>query len=108
MRESGKKAPPPVVRTSRAKAAPAAANDQGEMPLAELASAVLSRQVRPRAADIRRLAEAVLASAAPASGKLAKASSKKKKKDKEALAPKAESGKKGKKQAKIPGQKTKK
>lgn len=73
-----------------AKAVPPAANDAGELGLADLARAVLAREIkRPRIAEIRRLAEAVLA----AEGKRAK---KKAKKD----------GKK--KLAKIPGQKGKK
>lgn len=40
---------------------PAPANDAGELTLAELARGVLAREIRPRAGDVRRLAEAVLA-----------------------------------------------
>lgn len=57
----------PVARTRTAKAeAPVAANDPGELTLAALAKGILAREIRPRTADIRRLAEAVLAPAAPA------------------------------------------
>jgi hypothetical protein len=48
-------------------------------PLEELACGILSRAIKPRAADIRRLAEAVLAKAAK---KAKKADGKKKKKKK--------------------------
>ena len=81
---SGTKAPGRTGPKPAQTAAPIPANDQGELKLAALARAILSRELRPRTADIRRLAEAVLAMKA-------------KKKDKKA-----------KKLARIPGQKAKK
>jgi hypothetical protein len=94
------------------------ANDQGELSLTDLATGILSKEVRPRAADIRRLAEAVLAPAAPAAGKKPKAAKKakdeapkkdgKKKKARAADTAKPAAKKDGKKLAKIPGAKTKK
>lgn len=69
---------------------PPPANDAGELDLADLARAVLTREIkRPRIADVRRLAEAVLAAA-----------------DKRARKKSKKGGKK--KLAKIPGQKGKK
>ena len=68
---------------------PAAGSDHGQLKLAALARAILDRTIRPRTADIRRLAEAVL----------------------DAKAAKAKKGRPGggkkrnKKLAKIPGQK---
>lgn len=79
-----------AVAAKPAKAVPPPANDAGELDLADFARAVIAREIkRPRIADIRRLAEAVLA----AEEKRAKKKSKK-------------GGKK--KLAKIPGQKGKK
>ena len=89
--------------TTGAKARPVAAkvaDDRDQVPLADLARGVLSKEIRPRAADVRRLAEAVLAGSA-----------KKARKD----ARKAQAAKDGRKKdkskkklAKIPGQQTKK
>jgi hypothetical protein len=42
-------------------AVPAPANDRGDLSLADLARGVLAREFRPRVAELRRLAEAVLA-----------------------------------------------
>jgi len=81
-------------------AAPQPANDQGELSLADLARGVLSKEIRPRVGDIRRLAEAALAGA-DGKPKKAKADGGKKK-DKTRSDDKG--GKKNKKQAKIPGQ----
>ena len=69
--------------------APAPADNRDELSIAELARGVLSKDIRPRTGDVRRLAEAVLAGAKPKKKK-AKADGKKAK------------GKK--KLAKIPGQ----
>ena len=69
--------------------APATPADQGEMTVADLARGVLARELKPRTADVRRLAEAVLA----------------KKAKKKAGAKSA--GKKARKLAKIPGQRKK-
>ena len=86
-----------------AKARPAVAkpaDERDQMSPAELARGVLSKEIRPRAGDIRRLAEAVLAGSAKKARKAArKAQAEKggKKKDKSK-----------KKLAKIPGQQTKK
>jgi len=66
----------------------APANDPSELSLADLARKILAREIRPRVADIRRLAEAVLAA-------------------EEKRARKKAGGKKH-KLAKIPGQKGKK
>jgi hypothetical protein len=79
----------------RAPPAPAPADTRDALSLPELARGVLSKDVRPRAVDVRRLAEAVLAgpSAKPKKDKKVKADGKKAK---------------GKKLAKIPGQKAKK
>lgn len=74
-------------------AVPAPANDEGELALADLARGIVAREIRPRTADIRRLAEAVLA----AEEKRARKKAGGKKKD----------GKK-RKLAKIPGQRAKK
>ena len=69
--------------------APAALPDQADMAVDDLARAVLDRRIkRPRIASVRRLAEALLARKAR----------KAKKKDKKAE-------KKGRKLARIPGQK---
>lgn len=94
-------------------AAPVAANDQGELTLTALAKGILAREIRPRSADIRRLAEAVLTPASPAAGKKPKAEKPKKdggkkKKERAAEAPKPATKKDGKKLAKIPGSKAKK
>ena len=78
---------------------PAPANDHEELSAEDLARGILSKEIRPRAVDVRRLAEAVLAGAS--------AKPKKAKKDKDKPAPKKKGGKKDKKLAKIPGQQTK-
>lgn len=75
-----------------AAAAPAAGQDA--LSVKDLASGILSKEIRPRAADIRRLAEAVL----DGSGKPKKA------KDKADGGKKDKSKKNKKKLAKIPGQ----
>lgn len=77
-------------------AVPKPADSRDDLTVADLARGVLSREVRPRVSDIRRLAEAVLAApgAKPGKGKKGKAGGKKAK-GKKAL-------------AKIPGQKAKK
>ena len=74
--------------------APAPADNRDELSVAELARGLLSKDIRPRAADVRRLAEAVLAGA-------------KRKKDKKAKADEGKKAKGKKKLAKIPGQKAK-
>ena len=70
---------------------PKPVDNRDEMSVAELARGVLSKDIRPRIGDVRRLAEAALAGKKP-------------KKDKKADGKKA----KGKKLAKIPGQRAKK
>jgi hypothetical protein len=79
----------------RAPPAPAAADMRDGLSATQLARGVLAKDIRPRAVDVRRLAEAVLAgsSAKPKKDKKVKADGKKAK---------------GKKLAKIPGQKAKK
>ena len=42
-------------------AVPPPANDEGELALVDLARGIVAREIRPRVADVRRLAEAVLA-----------------------------------------------
>ena len=74
-------------------AVPAPANDEDELTLADLARGIVAREIRPRTADIRRLAEAVLT----AEEKRARKKTGGKKKDS-----------KKHKLAKIPGQKAKK
>ena len=73
-------------------AVPPPANDEGELALVDLARGIVAREIRPRVADVRRLAEAVLA----VQEKRARTKAGGKKKD----------GKKH-KLAKIPGQKAK-
>ena len=87
------KAPAKPRAKSPAKA-PAPADNRDELSVADLARGVLSKDIRPRAGDVRRLAEAVLAGGKPKKTKKAKADDKKAK------------GKK--KLAKIPGQRAKK
>ena len=72
-------------------AVPPPANDEGELALVDLARGIVAREIRPRVADVRRLAEAVLAAEEKRTRK--KAGGKK-------------DGKK-RKLAKIPGQKAK-
>lgn len=90
-------------KPAAAKAAPKAADARDGLSLAELARGILSKEIRSRAVDVQRLAEAVLAGEA-----------KPKKARKDATSAKAESGKKKdkskkkKKLAKIPGQQAKK
>jgi hypothetical protein len=81
-------------RVKAAAKAPAPADNRDELSVADLARGVLSKDIRPRAGDVRRLAEAVLAGGKPKKTKKAKADDKKAK------------GKK--KLAKIPGQRAKK
>jgi hypothetical protein len=83
----------PKAATNPVEAVPAAANDVGELPLADLARGILAREIRPRVADVRRLAEATLAAEEKRARK--KAGGKKKDTKKRKL-------------AKIPGQKAKK
>lgn len=90
-RTETKPAPKAVPKAVKAAATPA--NDLGELPLADLARGVLVREIRPRAADVRRLAEAALAAEERRERK--KAGGKKK-------------GARKRKLAKIPGQKPKK
>jgi len=72
---------------------PEPAAERVELGVADLARGILSKEIRPRIGDIRRLAEAVLAggSAKPKKAKKDKADGKKKDKSKKKL-------------AKIPGQ----
>ena len=74
-------------------AVPPPANDEGELALVDLARGIVAREIRPRVADVRRLAEAVLAA-----------------EEKRARKTAGGKGKDGKKRklAKIPGQKAKK
>jgi hypothetical protein len=75
--------------------APAPADNRDELGVADLARSILAKAIRPRAGDVVRLAEAVLAGGAkPKKVKKVKADG-----DKKA---------KGKKLAKIPGQRAKK
>lgn len=96
----------PVKAPAQAKPAPAPQpdGDRGEMGLADLARGILSRDIRPRVADVRRLAEAILAG----EGRPRKESkqAKGKKKDKGGAGKKA--GGKKRKLAKIPRQKPQK
>jgi hypothetical protein len=81
--------------------APKPADARDELSLKDLARGILSKEIRSRAVDVQRLAEAVLAGGA-----------KPKKAKKDAKGPKADGGKKkdksNKKLAKIPGQQAKK
>lgn len=81
-----------MAETGKDAAGAAGMTDQDSLGITDLARAVLARTIRPRAASVRRLAEAVLAGKAKSKGKKAG-----KGKDKE----------KGKRRklAKIPGQK---
>jgi hypothetical protein len=72
--------------------APKPAPDSGELSVKELARGIVSKEIRPRAADVRRLAEAVLAGGDGKPKKAKKADGGKKK------------DKSKKKLAKIPGQ----
>jgi hypothetical protein len=83
--------------------APKPADSRDDLSLADLARGVLAKEIKPRVSDVRRLAEAALASTA---GKK-KAKGGGKKKDK-ARSDKKEAGRKVKTLAKIPGQKAKK
>ena len=80
----------PKAAAKPVEAVPAPANDEGELALVELARGILAREIRPRVADVRRLAEAVLAA-----------------EEKRARKKAGGKGKDGKKRklAKIPGQK---
>ena len=71
------------------------ANDGGELGLADLARGILAKEIRPRAVDVRRLAEAVLAGGGKPKKAKADGGGKKDKNKKKKL-------------AKIPGQRTKK
>lgn len=81
--------------------APKPADARDALSVTDLARGIMSKEIRSRAVDVQRLAEAVLAGSA-----------KPKKAKKDAKGGKAESGKKKdkskKKLAKIPGQQTKK
>ena len=91
-RTTGKASPN---KTVPAVAAPPAANDVRELTLAELAQAIVTRQIiRPRVAQLRQLAEAVLAGEEKRARRKAKDAGGKKK-----------GGDKKRKLAKIPGQK---
>ena len=95
-----------TIARPKSPAAPKPANDQGDLSLADLATGILSKAIRPRITDIRRLAEAVL-SGGTAKPKKAKAAGEGKKNK---TLPDGKGGKKkkkNKKQAKIPGQKLK-
>ncbi|HEY6814115.1 MAG TPA: hypothetical protein VI168_01120 [Croceibacterium sp.] len=86
-------------------AAPKAANVERDLSLTDLASGILSKEIRPRVADIRRLAEAVL-SGGHTKPRKAKADGEGKKTK---VRPEEKGGKKKKKKlAKIPGQRAKK
>jgi hypothetical protein len=77
--------------------APAPADSRDGLSIAELARGILSKDIRPRTGDVRRLAEAALADGAkPSKDKKIKADGDKKK------------AKGKKKLAKIPGQRAKK
>ena len=78
------------VRAKPPAKAPAAADKRDELSVAELARGILSKDIRARTGDVRRLAEAVVAGGKPKKDKKDKADGKKAK------------GKK--KLAKIPGQ----
>ena len=78
--------------------APDPANDRGELSVTDLARGILSKEIRPRVTEVRRLAEAVLAGASAKPKKAAK-------KDKAADGKKKD---KSKKLAKIPGRRAKK
>jgi hypothetical protein len=78
---------------------PKPANDRDELSVTDLARGVLSKEIRPRVTDVRRLAEAVLAGGSAKPKKAAK-------KDKAADGKKKDKGKK--KLAKIPGPRAKK
>ena len=85
-------------------AAPKPANDHSSLSLSDLARGILSKEIRPRVGDIRRLAEAVIAGA-EAGPKKAKAAGEGKK---HKTRPDEKGGKKKKnKLARIPGQKVK-
>ena len=78
-------------------------SDQDGLSLGDLARGILAKEIRPRVAEVRRLAEAVLARAG--AGKKGKAGGKKK--DKPRPDKKGGEDKKVRKLAKIPGQKSK-
>lgn len=104
MARSDSKSPAKTPARPKATPAPEPANDLGELSLGELARGVLSRDIRPRVSDVRRLAEAILA--------VEESSRKKTKQAKGIKKDKGDAGKKagGKKNklAKIPRQKPKK
>jgi hypothetical protein len=74
--------------------APKPADNRDTLSVAQLARGILSKEIRPRAGDVRRLADAALAVGKPNKDKKAKTDGGKKAKGKKKL-------------AKIPGQKTK-
>jgi hypothetical protein len=82
----------PTTAQGKRPPAPKPAADSSELSVKELARGIVSKEIRPRAADVRRLAEAVLA-AGDGKPKKAKKADRGKKKDKS-----------NKKLAKIPGQ----
>ena len=93
-------------KTTNAKGEPARepANDRDGLGVGDLARGILAKEIKPRVADVRRLAEAVLTGAG--AGKKGKAGGGKKK---DKLRPEKKGGgdKTDKKLAKIPGQKAK-
>jgi hypothetical protein len=91
-------APKPAAKRRPPAPKPQPADDRDSLSVADLARGIVSKAIRARALDVRRLAEAVVAGA---SAKL-----KKGKKDKAAGEKKKDKGTK--KLAKIPGQKAKK
>jgi hypothetical protein len=61
MARNDSKSPAKAPAKAKAPPAPQPANDPGELGLAELGRGILSRDIRPRVSDVRRLAEAILA-----------------------------------------------
>jgi len=90
--------------TSTEPESPTAAEDRSDLSLTDLANGILSKEIRPRVADIRRLAEAVL-SGETARPKKAKAGAEGKKN--KTRSDEKGGKKKKKKLAKIPGQRAK-
>lgn len=82
---AGKSGKIQAMKADKSGAKPEPANDEGDLPLADLARGILAREIRPRIAQIRRLAEAVLTAAERGAkkggkkGKLARIAGQKKK-----------------------------
>jgi hypothetical protein len=93
-------------KPATAKAAPKIADARDAMSAADLARGILSKEIRSRAVDVQRLAEAVLA--AGAKPKKAKKDAPKGTKADGGKTKDKSKDKKKKKLAKIPGQQTKK